>query len=62
MEHHTSTAPNASPPSASPTAHDEASAGLVKSLTARHEEESKRVGFSVPADADVPPADAFASP
>jgi hypothetical protein len=42
-------------------ARDEASAALVKSLQARHEEESKRVGYSVPAGADVPGPDEFGS-
>ena len=43
-------------------ARDEASAALVKSLKAKHDEEAKRVAFSIPPTADVPPADAFTSP
>lgn len=40
-------------------AKDEASAALVKSLKSKHDEERQRVGFTVPATADVPPAGEF---
>jgi arylsulfatase A-like enzyme len=43
-------------------AKDEASAALVKSLKTKHDEERQRVGYTVPATADVPPAGEFTSP